>query len=173
MKGTRDKTVQQFLVVIVLFPFCFVTFRDVVEAILSAFSWDDSACQWVDEKFGLSSGGGSHIWLTDSLSLIPSLWCSWFLLGATGEVQYTHKATALTMLEVFGRWVAISTSTLVLPPAVGALLFYSLRLIIWEPLAILLSLALAGYLFQWAWKFPARRLRKVEAIHHFEKVKEV
>ena len=58
MKNSRDKAIRQFLVLVALFPFCFLALREVVVAVLSAFSWDDTACAWVDGQLGLSGGDG-------------------------------------------------------------------------------------------------------------------
>ena len=173
MKNSRDKALRQFLVLVALFPFCFLALREVVVAVLSAFSWDDTACAWVDGEFGRSGGdGGSHRWFTDTLSLFPTLWSTWFLLGAVDEMRYTLNMSWLAATDIVGRWVALATITQLLPVLVGVLFYHAIVLVLWKPLAVLLSFALVGSLFYWSWKIPGRRVRKVEAIYQFEKVKE-
>ncbi|NET38237.1 MAG: hypothetical protein F6K19_40610 [Cyanothece sp. SIO1E1] len=188
MKGNRTKAILQFLVLVLLFPFCFFAFRHVVEAMLTGFSWDNATCAWIDKALGIpppeelighsrflrrSLLGGSHRWLTDILALPSTFWHIWFLLGAVSEISHLKRITALSALEIFARWFAIASVTLTLPVGVGVLFFHSIAALVWSPLAILASVALGGFFWIWGLKLPGKRIRKVEAIYHFEKVKEV
>ena len=63
-------------------------------------------------------------------------------------------------------------ATQALPPLLGLLFFYSLSLVLLKPLSLLLALGLTGALFYWSFKLPGRRLRRVEMIYLFERIKE-
>ena len=184
MREKRATVIQHFLVLMVLFPLTFWALQHTVSAVLSAFSWDDSASAWVDGVlklehrefdngfWGRSLSSGSHRWFVDILSLFPAVWCARFLTGAVEEIRYTYKVSAVYMVEILGRWVALSAATLVVAPLVGVLFFHAVRFVLWEPLSFIGAVSLMGFLFFWSWQYPNRRVRHVETIYHFKMVKE-
>ena len=187
MTEKRATVIQHLLVLMVLFPLCFWALQIAVSAGLSPFAWDDRACDWLDGVLKLEPqtldaaegfwartlAGGSHRWLVDILTLFPALWCARFLTGAVEEIRYTYKMSAVYMLEILSRWIALSAATLLIAPLVGLLFFHAVRFVVWEPLAALGALMLMGFLFFWGWQYPNRRIRHVETVYHFEKVKEM
>ena len=185
MRENRTTVIQHFLVLMVLFPLTFWALQNTVNATLSAFSWDDSASAWLnnllkvehrnfdDGFWGRSLASGSHRWLVDILTLFPSIWCTRFLTGAVEEIRYTYNVSAVYMLEILGRWIALSAATLVVAPLVGVLFFHAVRFVLWDPLALISTVSLTGFLFFWSWQYPNRRVRHVETVYHFKTVKEV
>ncbi|NEQ53831.1 MAG: hypothetical protein F6K11_27490 [Leptolyngbya sp. SIO3F4] len=173
MKSSKTKIIGQFLILVVLFPLCFLALRVAIEALLLGFRWDEAVCDWIDQTLSISlEKHRAHRWLIDILTLFPAFWCSWFLFGAVAEIQYTHKVKAIEALEIIARWLAISMAALALPPLVGLLFFYSLSFALLGPLSLLLALGLTGAIFYWSIKLPGRRLRRVETIYLFERIKE-
>jgi hypothetical protein len=188
MRGQRITVALHFLVLVVAFPRCFLTLREVVEAFLSGFTVDDQVCLWLDGVLRLPTtldpkaaehvlaravAGGSHRWLVEVTTGVPTLWCLRFFTGAVEEVRYGFGAVRLLeVLEVFGRWVAMGALTLVIAPLVAVVFFHSIRFVLWEPLGFLVAMGLFSFLFFWGWQYPNRRLRHVEKIYHFERLKQ-
>jgi len=166
----RTKAAQQYVVLVLLFPMCFLALRAVTSAMLSGMSWDDAICNWLDGVMNLQSPG-SKKWLTDLLSILPSLWHIWFLLGAVEEIRYTRTITTLLGAEILSRWIAFAVLGQVLPLFSALFFFYLLSPFLWEPLAVLLAVALAILLYVMGWKYPTKRVRHVECIYYFEKVR--
>lgn len=166
----RAKTLQQYIVLVLLFPICFLAHQAVVTAILLGLSADDAVYRWLDGWFSLPPSGSSQ-WVSDILTLLPTVWSTWFLLGAAEEIRYTPKACPITQMEIVSRWLALATLGQMLPSASGLLFFFLLSLVLWPPLAIVLALALAVLLYYFTLKYPIKRVRYVERVYYFEKVK--
>ncbi|NEP20466.1 MAG: hypothetical protein F6J97_26900 [Leptolyngbya sp. SIO4C1] len=187
MKDQRVKVALYFIGIVVFLPGCIIVFREVARALLEAWMWDDSMCSWIDTTFKLpvhvspkdahtfferAFGGGSHRWLIDILTLPLVVWCLRFLTGAIEEVHYTHDITPLEAVEIIGRWATLSAVTMLSLPVLTALFHRILREFeLWEPLALVVLTGLALFLCLYCWQYSYRRLKHVEKVHSFERLK--
>ncbi|MDV3351290.1 hypothetical protein QGP82_21480 [Leptothoe sp. LEGE 181152] len=187
MKGDRITVALHFVVLVAFVPFTFLLMKGVVDAFFSSFSVDDTVCQWIDNLFRLPTdldprdannvleralAGGTHRWLIDICTLLPTLWHLRFLTGAVEELRRIYGGiNPLNIVEVLGRWVALAALIQVAVPIVAVVFFHSIRFVVWEPLAFLVAWALLAFLFFWGWQYPNRRLKHVLKIYHFERLK--
>ena len=139
----RAKRAQQYIVVVLCFPLFFLVQRDVVTVFLSGLSWDENVYVFVDGVFSLVE-----------------------------EVRLTRQITSLFFLEIVSRWLALSFISQLLPSLSAIFFYFIVTGFIWKPLAMVLSIVLGVLLYVFGWKYPSKRLRHVERIFYFEKVRE-
>ena len=167
----RAKRAQQYIVVVLCFPLFFLVHRDVVTVFLSGLSWDENVYVFLDGVFSLQASGSRKI-MMDLLAIPSTAWHTWFLLGAVEEVRLTRQITSLFFLEIVSRWLALSFISQLLPSLSAIFFYFIVTGFIWKPLAIVLSIVLGVLLYVFGWKYPSKRLRHVERIFYFEKVRE-
>ena len=188
MKGNRVTVLLLFLVLVVCFPLVFLRLRDIVASFFSAFTIDNQVCLFIDRMFRLptdlspddaagvlarATAGGSHRWLVEVATLFPTLWCLRFLTGAVEEIRSIYGgANPLSIVEVFGRWMALAALLQVIAPLVAVVFFQSVRFVVWEPLAFLMAVSLLFFLLIWGWQYPNGRLKHVRKIYYFEQLKQ-
>jgi len=167
-----------------LLPPCFVVLRTIPEAALSSVTWDNVITDWVDKTFHFSAqtsnggfwnrtfSGDSHKWMLDLITIPLVIWCMRFITGALEEVRHTSQATPLHLVEILSRWLALSMALPICVPVLGGFLYHTLRFFqLWEPLSALASLLFMGFLCFWSWQYPNRRIKHVEKVFHFERLK--
>ena len=189
MKNSHRVTLSlYFVVVLPLVVVCFVVLRELPDAILQTVTFDDAVTHWIDHTLRLPThldpqdapnswqrtlAGGSYRWLVDITTIPLVAWAMRFILGAIEEVRYTHHTTTLHVVEIVARWLGLAATLLLAMPIVALLLYRVLRVLtLWEPLAILAALGFFSFLSFWAWEFPNRRLKHVEKVYHFERLKQ-